>query len=408
LIDLAKSDDDEEVRRAAVKQLKENDSLTECALHAVDSEVRRYAVLKLKDQQLLLRIAKDDRDRNVRWQALCALNENTLRTIAASHMDIEFRKDAQDRLDDQREYRLEEEELTLKRWTENENIAYGFAVASGYLSSIEYMDSSIDRERTIAVLRSSAIKIGMADSFFDLVQRRVRYRFELNVRDAPLGPNRWPAIWNLTETYLVKSMKATESSGYSRNFELRRLELDLRLSKSELQSQASRWIAESLTDLAALSDLPKDDTNHDVPLAAATRVLVGKLVSDISSTFIEGLTEAVARGNNGDSSGLDAIRKAIKLRSGAPAVQFYEPGLAIRNVAGLTGARDEIIQLAKEQRLLNDVRKTGQLIILFSIVSDREGVYGLMEEIYRTASEREGNAFQLVYNELQIAAKFRT
>jgi hypothetical protein len=405
LAEVAMSAKDTTASKAAIGKITDQALLTKCALHAADREVRRFTVSRLKDQQLLLRIARDDGDGAVRSQALFALNEKTLRSIAASEADTEFQRRAQDRLDDQGEYRFEEA-LRSRKWTKEQDVAYGLAVASGYLSSAEYLDGSIDRERTIAGFRSSAIKLGMSDSFFEIVQRRVRYGFETRVRDAPSGPNRWPAIWGLTETFLAQCMQSV----YSRNFDLRKLELNSNsaLSKSELQSQASRWIAESLTEQAAQSNPPNGDANHDIPLAATTRALVDKLVSDINSTFIEGLTEAVARGNHGDNTGVDAIREAIRLRSGASVVQFYEPSPVIRNVAGLVDARDEIIQLAKEHRLLDDVRKTGQLIISFSILSDQAGLQRLMREIYEAGSEREGNAFQLVYNELQISAKSRS
>jgi hypothetical protein len=246
------------------------------------------------------------------------------------------------------------------------------------------------------------------------------------------------AVENLTDQALLAEITKTDGEASVRARAVAKLTNQAVLAevaKADKDGSVRRTAAERLNDQEVLADVAmnaSDDVcaclalerlnNKPVIAEAAMRaasdlvrhiatykVLTDKLGSDVGSVFVEGLTEVVSRGNierEGDYP-LKAMREAIRIRSRVPVVEFYAPGVVIRNPQSFVDAREELISRAKSGTLLDDVRHAGELIISFSIVSDREGMNNLMGDIYKAASNSSGNAFQLIYNELQLAAAYR-
>lgn len=138
--------------------------------------------------------------------------------------------------------------------------------------------------------------------------------------------------------------------------------------------------------------------------------LLRSLISNNEPEFLEGLTVACQSANEGHYFAVDAMREAIKIRSGKEYVTFYQPGIIITK--GLDNrpfmAREKILELAKRNALLEDVEFSGDMITAFSTSYSDNELVKLLDEVYKAGGPSEGYAFQLLKNELKYSAKFNS
>ncbi len=137
--------------------------------------------------------------------------------------------------------------------------------------------------------------------------------------------------------------------------------------------------------------------------------LVAKLVSDISADLTCGLQQAVDIAERGDYEGIEAMREAIKLRSGKKEVNFYEAGLRIGNGEDFYKRKEDapkkILELAKKHALLKDLYYSGDLITAVMSFFEADSLRNLLMEIFKVGGTREAFNFQLVYNEIRCTSK---
>ncbi|HYL84555.1 MAG TPA: hypothetical protein VE263_09990 [Candidatus Angelobacter sp.] len=147
---------------------------------------------------------------------------------------------------------------------------------------------------------------------------------------------------------------------------------------------------------------------RDQPTAVALKGLVTKLTSNREPDFLDGLREAVGRADSGDYQALEAIREAIRLRSGKAKVAFYKPAIVMtKGMDRYIEAKPKILELARRQALLEDPERSGDLISALNSMSDAQTMRGALHEIYAMGKPSEGYAFQLLFNELRCSARFR-
>ncbi len=137
--------------------------------------------------------------------------------------------------------------------------------------------------------------------------------------------------------------------------------------------------------------------------------LVAKLVSDVEADFTSGLLQVIEKAEAGDSAGVEAMREAIRLRSGKKEVTFYQPGLRISNYNEFTkrnqNAPKEILDLAKRKALLEDPYHSGDLITAVMSGFEADFMRNLVIEIFKVSGTHEAYNFQLLYNEIRSNTK---
>ena len=154
--------------------------------------------------------------------------------------------------------------------------------------------------------------------------------------------------------------------------------------------------------------LPPIQTNAPPkPNVKEINPLVEKLISNYEPDFLDGLREAVGRADSGDYRAVEAMREAMRLRSGKGSVSFYSPGVMIAGMDRYLEAKPKILELARRQALLEDPEHSGDLIAALNTISDASTMSGVLHEIYRMGKKSEGFAFQLLFNEMRCSARFR-
>lgn len=92
LIDIAKYDKDDSVRRVAARYLIDQDALEYIAKNDNDSSVRILAIRKLKNQDILNNIAKNDRETDVRCAAVASVtDQSVLEDVVKNDEDANIR-----------------------------------------------------------------------------------------------------------------------------------------------------------------------------------------------------------------------------------------------------------------------------------------------------------------------------
>lgn len=149
--------------------------------------------------------------------------------------------------------------------------------------------------------------------------------------------------------------------------------------------------------------------------------LVQSLLSNKEQTFLSGLKKAVNLADSGNKNGSDAIREALKVRSGMtqdsfgfffgkkkPSFRLYKPGFVISHGIGVdsTKVRKKIVGLAKNQALLPDAYRSGELISSFFSVIDQVELSFLLQDIYNVGGASQGYIFQLLFNDLRCSARY--
>lgn len=149
-------------------------------------------------------------------------------------------------------------------------------------------------------------------------------------------------------------------------------------------------------------------TASAIPKAPSIDQLVEKLVSNYESDFLDGLREAVGRADSGDYTAVEAMREAMRIRSGKNIVSFYSPGIVMTmGFDRYLDAESKILELAKSQALLKDPEQSGDLIMALNTVSDANTMRDVLHKIYALGNKSEGFAFQLIFNEMRCSARLR-
>ncbi len=158
---------------------------------------------------------------------------------------------------------------------------------------------------------------------------------------------------------------------------------------------------------AALQDSDEDVRDFAaMVLLELQNPLAAKLVSNDEGMFLEGLREAVAAAEAGRREGIEAMREAIRVRSGKPEVTFYEAG-----VVSTVGSEryDEpqldILALAAGGALLEDPHHAGDLLSAVMFSSSEAGLGELVEDVFALGGPDQGYALQLLYHELRSTAR---
>ena len=135
--------------------------------------------------------------------------------------------------------------------------------------------------------------------------------------------------------------------------------------------------------------------------------LVAMLVSNDEPTFLDGFRQAVSFAPKGDPTGLEAMKEAIRRRSGQHNAILYEPrsGVLIASGSYVSNARRRLLRLARKKRLLRDPYETGKLISAFLFINDREGLDDLLQEIFAVGGAEQGYVFQLLFNQMRAFAE---
>ena len=137
--------------------------------------------------------------------------------------------------------------------------------------------------------------------------------------------------------------------------------------------------------------------------------LVENLTLDDESVFQAAMNKAVSMADSGNTNGVEAMRKAIRIRAGNDNISFYEPGTVLTKVERYTEARSVIIEVVRRNALLDDVYQSGDLISAFMFTADSSGrdARALLNEIVQIGEPSESHAFQLLFNELRCSSRLR-
>jgi hypothetical protein len=134
--------------------------------------------------------------------------------------------------------------------------------------------------------------------------------------------------------------------------------------------------------------------------------LASRLASVDEAIFLPSLEEAVNYAPRGDSTGLEAMREAIRKRSGKQEIEFYTlQRHSFRIGEEVMSSREQLLQLAIKRALLNDPTKTGSLIAAFRTMNAFEDYIPLLEEINSRVGYDQCAAFQLIQNEMRANAQ---
>lgn len=144
--------------------------------------------------------------------------------------------------------------------------------------------------------------------------------------------------------------------------------------------------------------------------STAMNPLAAKLVSNNESTFLSALQEAVSMSDRGDYGGIQAIREAIRIRSGKETVGFYEPhirsGFMSEELNRYSQAAGNILKLAKQHSLLDDPRVSGDYVAALMTSMSSTELQDLVMKIFKAGGPSAGYEFQLLYNELRSSARW--
>jgi len=137
--------------------------------------------------------------------------------------------------------------------------------------------------------------------------------------------------------------------------------------------------------------------------------LVKNLTLDDESIFQAAMNKAVRIADSGNTYGVEAMRKAIKIRAGNDNIRFYEPGAMLAKVERYTKARSMIIEVVRNSAILDDVYHSGDLISAFMFTADSSGrdARALLNEIILIGEPSESHAFQLLFNELRCSSRLK-
>ncbi|HZD43014.1 MAG TPA: hypothetical protein VE134_03040 [Methanomicrobiales archaeon] len=108
-------------------------------------------------------------------------------------------------------------------------------------------------------------------------------------------------------------------------------------------------------------DLYRRDKDIDIDL-------VKKLLSPDASIRDNALVQSHFFAQKGDKRGLVALETAIKIKRNLDYIEFYIPKDYIEGVHG--SAEEELLRLAREDKLLEDPKETQQLIALLFMYSE--------------------------------------
>lgn len=139
--------------------------------------------------------------------------------------------------------------------------------------------------------------------------------------------------------------------------------------------------------------------------------LVDKLISQDEPEFLDGLREAVGRADSGDHEAVEAMREALRIRSGKSKLSLYRSGIVMATGPGLgmgryAEARAKILELAERHAFLEDPEHSGDLISALTVsISDANEMLVLLRDIYAVGNKSDGHIFQLLFNELRCSAK---
>jgi hypothetical protein len=100
LADIAKNDEDSDIRKAAVERVTDQSVLADVAKNDEDSDVRKDAVERVTDQSLLADVAQNGKYSDVRKAAVELTDQSLLADIAQNGKDSYVRKAAVERLTD--------------------------------------------------------------------------------------------------------------------------------------------------------------------------------------------------------------------------------------------------------------------------------------------------------------------
>ena len=141
------------------------------------------------------------------------------------------------------------------------------------------------------------------------------------------------------------------------------------------------------------------------PNAKHIKRLAKGLTSTHEQTYLEALQESVDRSNRGDVTGVKAMREAIKKKCGKSDVKFFRPGIAMRQMDEVLDAKESILELARQNRLMTDPYQTGNLISAFTSVHGDSGAGSILDEIFDNCSAQAGYDFQILFNEIVSTVK---
>jgi hypothetical protein len=139
--------------------------------------------------------------------------------------------------------------------------------------------------------------------------------------------------------------------------------------------------------------------------------LLSKLICNNEELFLTGLQEAAKKVDFGSHEGIDAIREAIRIKSGKLNVSFYQPSNITGSVSAylnrIDNAESKILSLAKRHALLEDPESSGSAIAaLMNSEMSTDSWRDLIMAIFRQAGADEGYNFQLLFHELRCSAKY--
>lgn len=136
--------------------------------------------------------------------------------------------------------------------------------------------------------------------------------------------------------------------------------------------------------------------------------LVRGLISNDEPTFLASLQRAVSLAEGGNYQGIEAIREAIRIRSGKASVEFYQPGIRLgfgnELFSRYAMAQPALMEMARKNELLANPRVTGDHISALMFSSGAQAIPETIRQMYRIGGLRAGFEFQLLCNELRSSS----
>ena len=150
------------------------------------------------------------------------------------------------------------------------------------------------------------------------------------------------------------------------------------------------------------------DFKSEVDVAnAVNKDLVTQILSEIEEERAPGIFEIEQLTVKGDKSGLIALEEAIKIKSGNFSCNFYKPNTGIVSYSEIDEAVQQILHLAKERKLLQNISEVQRFLSLILVKKNLSSGYTIKDVVssVKEIDTDQHHAIQLLLCQLIFSAR---